>query len=308
MLSNRPKGFTLIELLVVIAIIALLVSLLLPALKQARNSARVVKSMSNLRQINIASATYREENKGYMPLALTVPRGNYPNPPWFGNQNQVQGWCTWSYGGKNPDQYWFSRSSGAFDVEAADRLLNTYVYPEVRFEAPPMPTRMQANDPNRKTASAEIFRDPSDEVSYQRSASFRVNPTPTPISSYDDVGTSYHFNVKWWEQIPSSGTDPQGRSRFVKAFEFGCNRLRVSDAYQPARMVWVHDQYADVVANNQSTQFRLRNGFKDINKSVMAYMDGHAAYHPVFPGNLPTSYSNQYYTFVFEDLRIPAGW
>lgn len=306
--TKRSSAFTLIELLVVIAIIALLVSILLPSLKRARNAALVVKSMSNLRQINIAAATYREENKGFMPLALTVPRGNFPNPPWFANNAQVQGWCTWSYGGKNADEYWFSRSGGAFDVEAADRLLNIYVYPELTFNAPAMPSRMGPTDPNRKSAQAEIFKDPSDRFSYQRSASLAGNPIPGKISSYDDVGTSYHFNVKWWDQIPSTGTDSNGVPRFNKAFAFGCNRLRVSDAFVPSRMVWVHDQYSDVVANNNSTAFKLKNGFDDINKSVMAFMDGHVAYHPVFPGNLPTSYSNQFYTFVFEDLRIPSGW
>lgn len=308
MTIQRRTGFTLIEMLVVIAIVALLVSLLLPALKRGRNAAMVVKSLSNLRQINIASATYREEQKGFMPLALNVPRGNFPNKPWFANHSQVQGWCTWAFGGKNPDAYWYTRSGGAFDVEAADRLLNPYVYPEITFNAPPMPTRMPPTDPNRKTAQAEVFRDPSDKVSYQHSANFHTNPTPIQLSSYDDVGTSYHFNVKWWDQIPHSGTDSAGIPRFNKAFTFGCNRLRVSDAFAPARMVWVHDQYADVVANNNSAQFKLRNGFNDINKSVMAFMDGHASYHPVFPGDLPTSYSNQFYTFVFEDLRIPAGW
>ena len=300
--GGRGRAFTLIELLVVIAIVALLVSLLLPALKNARIAAKLVKSLSNLRQINIAAATYREENKTYMPLAMTVPRGNYPNPPWYTTTTSVQGWCTWSYGGKNCDAYWYAADGGAFDVEAADRLLNPYVYPELVFNAPPMPTRMNPNDPDRKTQKAEIFQDPSDLVSYQRSATFSTNPTPGTISCYEDVGTSYQFNVKWWDQIPHSGT------RFYKAFNFGCDRLRLSDAFHPARMVWLHDQYSDVVANNVNTQFKLKNGYNDINKSVMAFMDGHAAYHKVYPGNSAQSYSNQFYTFVFEDLHIPPGF
>ena len=301
--SDRRRGaFTLIELLVVIAIIALLVALLLPSLKNARNAAKLVKSLSNLRQINIAAATYREDNKGYMPLAMTVPRGNYPNQPWYGTTASVQGWCTWSYGGKNADAYWFGVAGGAYDVEAADRLLNPYVYPEVVFNAPPMPTRLPQTDPQRKSQQAEIYRDPSDNISYQRSATFSTNPTPAPISCYDDTGTSYQFNIKWWDQIPNSG------SRFYKAFAFGCDRLRLSDAFHPGRMAWIHDQYSDVIANNVSNTFRLKNGYGDFNKSVMAFMDGHAAYHPVYPGNSAKSYSNDFYTFVFEDLHLPPGW
>ena len=70
---NRParRGFTLIELLVVIAIIALLVALLLPALARMRKAAWLVQSLSNNRQITIAAGTYREDQKGYMPLTLT---------------------------------------------------------------------------------------------------------------------------------------------------------------------------------------------------------------------------------------------
>jgi prepilin-type N-terminal cleavage/methylation domain-containing protein len=61
------EAFTLIELLVVIAIIALLVSILLPALASARDSAKTVVCSSNVRQLGVAIATYGTDNKDGMP-------------------------------------------------------------------------------------------------------------------------------------------------------------------------------------------------------------------------------------------------
>jgi prepilin-type N-terminal cleavage/methylation domain-containing protein/prepilin-type processing-associated H-X9-DG protein len=64
-MSKRSEpGFTLVELLVVIAIIALLMAVLLPALGKAREQAKMIACLANLKQWGIISLTYAEENNG----------------------------------------------------------------------------------------------------------------------------------------------------------------------------------------------------------------------------------------------------
>ena len=82
--SVRKNGFTLVELLVVIGIIALLISVLLPALNSARQSAKNVVCCSNLRQLGQILNVYTANNRGLLPyggLNLT----STPIAKWVGS-------------------------------------------------------------------------------------------------------------------------------------------------------------------------------------------------------------------------------
>ena len=76
---HRRRGFTLVELLVVIGVIAVLISLLLPALNRAREAASQIKCLSNLRQLGTAFLMYTNENHGAFPSCATGPE----TPDWW---------------------------------------------------------------------------------------------------------------------------------------------------------------------------------------------------------------------------------
>jgi prepilin-type N-terminal cleavage/methylation domain-containing protein/prepilin-type processing-associated H-X9-DG protein len=127
---DRRAGFTLVELLVVIGIIALLISILLPALNRARESANTVKCSNNLRSIGQGFAIYLAENKQTYPAAY-VYNTRYGNSAdnvslnaadagGGSAANRVLGYTHWS---------WFLYSRGRIDDGAVARNRESFTCP-----------------------------------------------------------------------------------------------------------------------------------------------------------------------------------
>jgi prepilin-type N-terminal cleavage/methylation domain-containing protein/prepilin-type processing-associated H-X9-DG protein len=102
--AGRP-AFTLVELLVVIGIIAVLISILLPALNRARRQAKAVQCSSNMRQVAMAMLQYINSAKGKFPPAEVQTGGDiYPNGWFWCNELVLQGYI------KGPNLYNFDGS------------------------------------------------------------------------------------------------------------------------------------------------------------------------------------------------------
>jgi prepilin-type N-terminal cleavage/methylation domain-containing protein len=305
---RKRHAFTLIELLVVIAIIALLIGILLPALQRARNTSRMTVSLSNCRQILIGEASYRFEKKDQIPM-----RGSrYVNGQIAGSG----GWTTWCYGGKNNYIGWATSMSGAFDEAAMARPLNEYLYSEIAMDKPPgyqnvgggSTWTFYGGNPtaaDRDALQMPAYRSPGDKITYQGTVPpITAYGTPNAArSSYDDVGTSYHINMKWWDQIYGHVT-----TDFTAAYNEGVRREKLASEYDPTdKFVWIHDQTSDVVANFGSSM----GEFGDPNKSVMAFLDGRAEYNKLQPNllydlvgqNVAGQRRVGKYTFIF----VPPG-
>jgi prepilin-type processing-associated H-X9-DG protein/prepilin-type N-terminal cleavage/methylation domain-containing protein len=128
-------AFTLVELLVVIGIIALLISMLLPALNKARSHARRVACSANLRQVSMAFMLYRHDNDNFLPpvnsfvsynasgtskvYGMYNALGKYVGRPQWGGLNEPP------VSSDNPDQLKFDSYWGA---QKGDKFTRTVFY------------------------------------------------------------------------------------------------------------------------------------------------------------------------------------
>ncbi|MEL7473178.1 MAG: prepilin-type N-terminal cleavage/methylation domain-containing protein [Planctomycetota bacterium] len=302
--GQRASGFTLIELLVVIAIIALLIGILLPALGRARTAGQLAVSLSNQRQIAIATESYRADNDGFMPWYQLAQPG-------------IIGFCPWSYGGKHNNDQWRNVFRRLFDVAAHERPLNPYMYPELEWDPevaglrPQDTANWQTGEPQKRWTPSPIqkesldlpaYRSPADKTEYLwmllRSNSSWVQSVPQENefaeNSYDFNGTSYMAQIKWWQFVNALG------GNFSQRFSKGMARFRTGSDFNPSRFAIMHDEsgFPMTMYGADANPEGLENGFGDINRTTMTFFDGHAKYQEVTWGAFETTE----YTFIFNTI------
>lgn len=290
------RAFTLTDLVVGVAVVGVLGSLAVTAAlaEPTGRAERLAQSLANLRAIGAATGAYRLDNHGYLPVETTTLRRR-PNV----QQSDGFSWTTWQFAGKNCSAYWYSFGSGYWDVEAADRPLNPYLYPGYTFTAPTPPARLSANDPARTAQEARVFRDPADTNGHQRRW---PNPNSPAVSCYEDVGTSYLIQMSWWEQIYRAYPNMS----FVNQFNTGTARLATDQGVDPGRFVHVYDDIADNVAYRTDPLRQVEGNHGGINRGVSLFADGHVALVTYIAGTTYDTKVTPDYAVWFEDLPRPG--
>jgi type II secretory pathway pseudopilin PulG len=267
MTAVRP-AFTLRETAAVLLVVAVSAALMAPAARGSRRDGGLAGSLSNMRLIMEACSAYRVDHN-----RVPMRGSRYQN-------GLMGGWDGWNYGGKNCNAFWQTYTAGLFDESAYSRTLNSYLYPDVGVPQPVgyintgsapnwsfRPGTPSLND--RAALQLPVYRSPGDNRTVSRNW-----PTVVPgVSGYDDVGTSYLLNMKWWDM-------PGLPTTFTAKYEFGVGLIHTQ---APPHYIWIGDQVLDLVPLLPST-YQIEGEFGGTNFTVAGFLDGRSEYIQLLAG------------------------
>ncbi len=258
----EKNGFTLVELLVVIGIVALLISILLPALNRARQAANIVVCMSNLRQIGMAATMHQVEHRGYFPLAGTVfSQSGYATPADVNDTSRVR--------------YTYFIDANYERVAPLPAALMRYLgAPSVRLDSQ---ANLQADMNN--TGLAKVFSCPAQETVPQGhfiETSYGWSYFPTAYSSYscNEAILGYHWqapNLRLAGRV-SAIREPSHVFFMADALprqEFGDSLFVIWNSTAPATL---YGSYLGATGGD-NTSFDF---FRHRKRMNVVFLDGHA--------------------------------